>query len=71
MITGSTRILKRIAGVILVILGVVALMTPFTPFAWLAFVGLELLGLRALLWNKIRGLWKGRSEDKNHISKNL
>ena len=71
MITGATRMLKRVVGIILVIFGIIALLIPLFPFAWVALVGLELLGIRALLWDKMRGLWKGRSEDKNQISKNL
>ena len=43
---------KKIVGVILVILGAIALLTPFTPGSWLLFIGLELLGVRALLWKK-------------------
>ena len=46
--------IKKIMGVILVLVGLTALLTPFTPGSWLIFVGLELLGLRFLLWNKIK-----------------
>lgn len=62
MITGSIRILKRIVGVILVIFGIIALLIPFFPFAWVAFVGLEFLGIRTLFWDKIRARWKGVSK---------
>lgn len=37
--------LKKFAGVLLIIIGFVALVTPFTPGAWLMFVGLTLLGI--------------------------
>lgn len=39
------RLLKQVAGVVLIILGFLALVTPFTPGAWLMFVGLGLLGV--------------------------
>ncbi len=41
-------------GVILVLLGLLALFTPFTPGSWLVPIGLEVLGLRILLENRIR-----------------
>ncbi len=50
--------IKKIVGVILVLIGLAALITPFTPGSWLIFVGLELLGLRFLLWDKIKTRFK-------------
>jgi len=38
-------IIKKIVGVILVIIGLFALFTPLTPGSWLALIGLEMLGL--------------------------
>ena len=38
--------LRKIVGVVLIILGVLALLTPFTPGSWLAFIGLGLLGFK-------------------------
>lgn len=46
--------IKKTAGIILVLIGLLALITPLTPGSWLIFVGLELLGLRFLLWGKIK-----------------
>ena len=46
--------LKKIIGVLLIIIGLAALFTPFTPGSWLIFVGLELLGFRILFWDKIK-----------------
>ncbi len=37
---------RIVAGVVLVLIGVAAFLTPLTPGAWLAVVGLELLGVR-------------------------
>jgi membrane protein implicated in regulation of membrane protease activity len=47
------RALKIILGVFLIIVGVLALLTPLTPGSWLALIGLELLGLRILLERKL------------------
>ena len=44
----------RIAiGILLMVLGVLALLTPCSPGSWLALIGLELLGLRVLLQRKL------------------
>jgi hypothetical protein len=45
---------KKILGVFLIIIGLLALITPFTPGSWLVFVGLELIGIRVLFWEKIK-----------------
>lgn len=54
MSESAQTILKRTLGVIFVIFGFIAFLVPFFPFAWLAFVGLELLGVRALFWDRIK-----------------
>jgi uncharacterized membrane protein HdeD (DUF308 family) len=49
------NIFKKVVGVLALIIGLVALVTPLTPGAvWLIFIGLELLGLRILVWDKIK-----------------
>ena len=45
---------KKVVGVILVILGLAALLTPLSPGSWLILIGLEFLGLRILLENRLR-----------------
>lgn len=47
------KILKIALGVVLIILGVVAVLTPFSPGSWLALIGLEILGLRLIFQRKI------------------
>lgn len=47
-------ITKKIIGVILILVGLIALVTPFSPGSWLVFVGLEILGVRLALWDKIK-----------------
>jgi hypothetical protein len=46
------NILKKTIGVILIIIGLAALVTPFTPGSWLALIGLELVGFGFLLENR-------------------
>lgn len=48
------RTVKIIAGVILILIGLLALVTPLTPGAWLAFVGLELIGIRLTVWDRLK-----------------
>lgn len=52
------KVLRIILGVLLVLIGLFALVTPLTPGAWLGLIGLELLGLGFLIPKKIRNLWK-------------
>lgn len=47
---------KKVLGIILIILGLAALVTPFTPGSWLAFIGLELLGIRIVAQEKTEEL---------------
>jgi len=58
IIASVLRILRLIAGVILVLIGLFALVTPLTPGAWLGLIGLELLGFGFLIPKKIRRMWK-------------
>ena len=50
----AKKVFKKTAGVVFIILGLAALVTPLTPGAWLVFVGLELLGVRLLFWGRIK-----------------
>ena len=50
------RALKLALGVILILIGVLALLTPLTPGSWLALIGLEILGIRLLLERKLISL---------------
>ncbi len=55
---------RKVIGVILVILGVAALLTPLTPGSWLIPIGLELLGLRLLLADKLLAWAKAKPGSK-------
>jgi len=37
---------RKILGVLLIIIGILALLTPFTPGSWLVFIGFGLLGFK-------------------------
>lgn len=46
---------KKVLGVTFIIVGLLALITPFTPGSWLVFVGAELLGLHWLSLRRFKG----------------
>lgn len=46
--------IKKVIGVILILGGLAALFTPFTPGSWIAIIGLELLGVRILFFDPLR-----------------
>ena len=45
-------VIRKLLGIVLIIAGLVALFTPFTPGSWVALIGLELLGIRKFLFRK-------------------
>ncbi|MFH1036656.1 MAG: hypothetical protein V1756_01125 [Patescibacteria group bacterium] len=49
--------IKKVIGVILILVGLTALFTPLTPGSWVAIIGLELLGVRILFFDKFK-FWK-------------
>jgi len=58
-------VFKKVIGVLALIVGLVALVTPLTPGAvWLIFIGLELLGLRILVWDKIKSWFEKKDNPK-------
>lgn len=58
------QITKKVVGVILIILGLAALLTPLTPGSWLIPIGLELLGLRILLQDRLLRWARARPNSK-------
>lgn len=46
--------IKKIIGVVLIFVGLVAFFTPLIPGSWLAIIGLELLGIRILFFDALR-----------------
>jgi len=55
---------KNVVGVILIILGLAALLTPLTPGSWLIPIGLEFLGLRILLQDRLLRWARARPDSK-------
>src|SRR3989344_5571137 len=49
---------RKIIGAGLILVGVIALVTPLTPGAWVAVVGLEMLGIRFLFWERMKKQWR-------------
>ena len=47
------NIIKKTIGVILIIIGLAALLTPLTPGSWLMLIGFQMLGWGFLLENRI------------------
>ena len=56
---------KKIIGIVFLIIGLTALVTPFTPGSWLIFVGLEFLGLRFLFWERIKNRFGKSGKEKD------
>ena len=55
---------QKIVGVMLIVIGVAALVTPLTPGSWLALIGFELLGVHLVLPRRLGALLK-RTRRKN------
>ncbi len=60
--------IKKTAGVLFIVLGFLALITPLTPGSWLIFVGLELVGLR-LFFNKKLAFYRDKLQKIRIIKK--
>ena len=50
----ENQTIRKTVGVILVIVGLLSIVTPFTPVGFLLLLGLEILGVRYLLWDKFK-----------------
>lgn len=57
--------LRKTTGVFLIFIGFIALVTPLTPGAWLTLVGLELLGVRIVFFDRFR-FW-GKKEKQEDV----
>jgi drug/metabolite transporter (DMT)-like permease len=61
------KTLRIILGIVLIIVGVLALLTPLSPGSWLALIGLEILGLRLLFQRKLLSLTPKKYRGKLRI----
>jgi hypothetical protein len=50
--------IRKATGIIFVVIGLLSVITPFTPVGFLLLLGLEILGLRVLVWDKLKGWFK-------------
>ncbi len=50
----TCKSIKKIVGIVCIILGLLALFTPLTPGSWLIPIGLELVGIRLAFYEKIK-----------------
>jgi hypothetical protein len=58
------KIVKIPIGIICIILGFLALITPATPGSWLILIGLEILGLGFLLEGRLARFLKGKNKER-------
>lgn len=58
------KYLKKALGVVLIILGFLALITPCSPGSWLILVGLEFMGLGFLLEDRLPAFLKVRYKNR-------
>lgn len=49
---------RKVTGVILVVIGLISIIIPLTPVGFLLIVGLEILGVRVLFWDKLKNRFK-------------
>ncbi|MDD5068759.1 MAG: PGPGW domain-containing protein [Candidatus Pacebacteria bacterium] len=61
---------KKTIGIILIIVGLLALFTPLTPGSWLIPIGLELIGIDLLFYKKIKE-WLKKKFGKTEETENL
>ena len=58
------RVIRIALGILLIVIGLVALATPLTPGSWLVPIGLELLGLRLLIQRRLLSLLPAKARGK-------
>lgn len=61
---------KKPLGVFLVILGLILHLIPLFPAGWIIVLGLELIGIRILLQDKIKA-WLGSKKSKKDIDQEI
>ena len=52
---------KKLIGVIVIVFGLIAMITPVVPGAWVVIIGLELFGVKLLYLDKIKAWIKKHS----------
>ncbi len=54
------KVFRKTLGIILIVLGFLALITPFSPGSWLMLIGLEILGFGFLFEGKLSCFFRGK-----------
>ncbi len=54
--------LKKSFGVFLILLGLILHLIPFFPASWIIILGLEFLGIRMLVWERLKGVFLKKKE---------
>ena len=55
----------KVVGALLVLVGIILHLIPLFPAGWIIVLGLELLGVRLLFWNKIKAWSKIKNKNNN------
>jgi hypothetical protein len=55
---------RKLFGVLLIVYGVIAFVTPGIPGAWFIFIGLEFFGIKLLWGEKLKALWRSWRKKK-------
>lgn len=56
---------RKVLGILSIALGIAFGVLPFVPGILLIFVGLELLGVSLVPWEKIKGYWRKKDHPKS------
>lgn len=61
------RVFRKTVGIVLIILGFLALITPFSPGSWLILIGLEILGFEFLFEGRLSRLFRGKYKSFDRV----
>ena len=56
---------RKTTGIVLIAIGLLSVITPFTPLGFLLILGLEVSGIRALFWDKFKNWF--RKKDNRQV----
>jgi len=52
--------IRKVAAVALIIVGLLSIITPFTPLGFLLILGLGIFGIKTLAWKQLKNWFKKR-----------
>ncbi len=59
---------RTVFGVLLIVYGIIALLVPGIPGAWLIFIGLEFFGIRILWKDRLHAKWTAWRQERSKKS---